>query len=155
MSDVTIQLLADHPQLAAVIGRWHWDEWGEEEPLGSVEVWSQRLADAAGRGEVPTVWVAFTGGEPAGSVVLVDHDMDIHRDCTPWLGGLFVVPHFRGLGIAQRLVRTCEAAAAALGYPSLYLQTEIPQFYAQLGWREYARERYLGDDVVVMVRDVR
>jgi predicted N-acetyltransferase YhbS len=73
---------------------------------------------------------------------------------SPWLAGLFVAPEFRGLGIAAELVRTCERGAAALGAPALYLQTEIPGFYARLGWREYAREHYLGDDVVVMARDL-
>ncbi len=60
-------------------------------------------------------------------------------------------PAFSAQDWSQRLVE----AAGVLGHPALYLQTEIPEFYAKLGWDEYARERYLGDDVVVMVRDLR
>ena len=154
MTDVSIELLADFPQYAEVIGRWHFDEWGHEDPSGTLEWWIARLAESAGRGELPTVWVALADGAPAGSIALIDFDMDIHRDVSPWLAGLFVATEFRGLGIAAELVRTCERGAAALGAASLYLQTEIPDFYARLGWREYAREHYLGDDVVVMVRDL-
>jgi predicted N-acetyltransferase YhbS len=152
VSGVTIAFLADHLAVSRVVGGWHWSEWGEEDPGGSAESWSASLARRAGRGEVPTVWVAFQEEVPVGSVVLTDHDMDTRPDCTPWLGGLYVLPTFRGQGIGQRLVQTSEHAAQELGYRRLYLQTEIPDFYAKLGWSVISREQYLGTSVTVMTR---
>jgi len=152
VSAVTIAFLADHIALSRVVGAWHWSEWGEEDPAGSAESWSASLARRAGRGEVPTVWVAFHDEAPVGSVVLTDHDMDTRPNYTPWLAGLYALPTFRAQGIGQRLVQTCEHAAQELGYRTLYLQTEIPDFYAKLGWSAISREQYLGSNVTVMTR---
>jgi GNAT superfamily N-acetyltransferase len=154
VSGLRIGFLADHLRLSRVVGGWHWDEWGEDDPGGSAESWSDSLAQRAGRGEVPTVWLAFHEDVPAGSVVLTGHDMETRPNNSPWLAGLYVLPAFRGKGIGQRLVQTCEGAAQALGHPTLYLHTEIPGFYSRLGWVVLARELYLGTSVVVMTRDL-
>jgi predicted N-acetyltransferase YhbS len=154
MGGVSVELLADHLALSEVIGRWHWDEWGAEDPGGSAELWAQALVAQAGRGQVPTFWVAFLDGSPIGSVALVENDMDTREDLTPWLGGLYVTPAFRGRGVGGQLIQTCQSAAAALGYRTLYLHTVVPDFYARSGWAVVSKERYKGSGVVVMVRDL-
>ena len=154
MGGLTVELLGDHPMLSHVVGRWHRDEWGEADPGGSAESWSEALAARAGRGDVPTVWVAFLDASPIGSVALVEHDMDTREDCTPWLSGVYVLPAFRRRGVGRRLIQTCESAAAALEYQTLYLHTVIPDFYARYGWVALSSECYRGTRVVVMTRDL-
>lgn len=154
MDGLSVEFLADHPALSPVIGGWHWDEWGAEDPGGSAEEWAQALAADAGRGQVPSVWIALLDGSAVGSVTLVASDMDTREELTPWLGGLFVIPAFRRRGIGRRLIETCELAAAALGYPTLYLHTVVPDYYARLGWVALAREQYKGEHVTVMARDL-
>lgn len=151
---MSVELLADHLRLSPVIGGWHWDEWGAEDPGGSAEEWAHALAADAGRGQVPTVWIALLGGSPIGSVALVASDMDTREELTPWLGGLFVIPAFRRRGIGRLLIQTCEAAAAALGCRKLYLHTVVPDYYARLGWVALASEHYRGEHVTVMARDL-
>jgi predicted N-acetyltransferase YhbS len=65
-----------------------------------------------------------------------------------------VTPTFRRRGVGGRLIETCESAAAALGYRTLYLHTVVPDFYARFGWVVLSKERYKGSQVVVMARDL-
>jgi predicted N-acetyltransferase YhbS len=65
-----------------------------------------------------------------------------------------VTPTFRWRGVGGRLIETCESAAAALGYRTLYLHTVVPDFYARFGWVVLSKERYKGSQVVVMARDL-
>ncbi len=155
MGEVSVELLADHMALSRVIGKWHWDEWGAEDPGGSAELWAHALVAQAGRGQVPTFWVALLDESPIGSVALVEHDMDTREDLTPWLGGLYVTPGFRRRGVGGRLIQTCESAAAALGYRTLYLHTVVPDYYARFGWVALWDEHYEGSHVVVMARVLR
>jgi predicted N-acetyltransferase YhbS len=150
----SIALLADHPALTPLVGGWHWDEWGAEDPGGSDESWTQALQAQAGRGDVPSVWLAFLDGAAVGSVTLIESDMDTREDLSPWLGGLYVIPACRRRGVGRRLVRTCESAAATLGYPVLYLHTVSPGYYAALGWVAVSEQHYRGEDVVIMQRDL-
>ena len=151
MPRVSIELLADHSGLSGLVGRWHWDQWGSEDPDGSAEAWSRALESRASRGELPTVWVAFHDDTPVGSVVLTEKDAAAGGGFNPWLEGLYVVPAYRGRGVGRRLILTCETSAAALGCRTLYLHTVIPAFYARYGWAELPNPR-TGSPVVVMAR---
>ena len=152
---LTIVPLAERPEFIPVVARWHWDAWGHGDPTGSLEAWTEGLRKRSGRDAVPISWVALVDETPAGSVALVEHDMAIHRDLSPWLSGLFVLPEYRHRGIAGALVRHCEASARALGVGRLYLYTTTAEtLYGQLGWTALSRERYGSDDVVIMAKDL-
>jgi GNAT superfamily N-acetyltransferase len=152
---LTIVPLADRPELIPVVGRWHWDAWGHEDPIGSVETWTDGLRKRSGREAIPISWVALVDETPVGSVALVEHDMLTRRDFTPWLSGLFVLPEYRRAGIGRALIRHCEETASALGVRRLYLYTTTAEtLYAQLGWRPLTRERYGSEEVLIMAKDL-
>ena len=94
----------------------------------------------AGRpGEVPCTVVARCGGQLAGSVALVEDDMDGARPAlTPWLATLFVHPVMRQRGIAPQLMAAAERAAAQSGHAMLHLWTPheelVGGLYCKLGW---------------------
>lgn len=72
--------LADRPDLTATVGRWHWDEWGGEDPAGSAEAWIARVATYAERDAIPALYVALDDEEPVGSASLVSHDLPDRDD---------------------------------------------------------------------------
>ena len=147
--------LADRLDLIPVVARWHWDEWGDEDPTGSVETWTEGLRSRSNRDEIPISWVALADGVPAGSIALIHNDMSTHPELTPWLSGLFVLPELRGLGIATALVRHCEQTAARLGVKRVYLYTTTAiGLYAKTGWRPFTQDRYGSDVVTIMARDL-
>ena len=47
-----------------------------------------------------------------------------------WLNALYVLPKFRGKGIASKLVEFAMNVS-----PKLYALTDIPQLYTKLGWK--------------------
>lgn len=52
-----------------------------------------------------------------------------------WINALFVAPDFRGQGIASKLVRAAEAEAGAHGIADLFVYTDVPRLYQNLGWQ--------------------
>jgi GNAT superfamily N-acetyltransferase len=133
------------------IAAWHWAEWGRTDPGGSLERWTAGLRGRVGRHVIPTTLVAFLGGEPVGSVALVEYDMAIWRQFSPWLSGMYVLAEHRGRGIGSALLAACEREAAALGIESLFLYTHsAEQFYRRYGWDVVARDVYGGQMVAIM-----
>jgi GNAT superfamily N-acetyltransferase len=151
-----IDYLADHPDFIPTLAHWHHDEWSYLRPGDTVEARIARLRAACGRGEIPTVFVAFSDSTLFGSAMLIAHDMDICMDLTPWLAGVFVAPDYRRRGIGSALVGRVVECAARLGVRRLYLYTpSAAQMYSRLGWSAVERTGYRGADVLVMSRDVR
>lgn len=140
--------ITDDPDVLAAVASWHWAEWGHQDPGGSLEAWEAGLRER-------TVFVAISGGEPIGTVVLIEHDMATHPELRPWLGGVFVVPAHRRQRIASELCRVAADAAAADGEVMLYLHTNGAEpLYESLGWVAIAREPYEGEIVTLMRLDL-
>jgi GNAT superfamily N-acetyltransferase len=94
----------------------------------------------ASLGEARTLWIAEDGDEVVGSVQLAPclkengrHRAEVQK--------LFVLPAWRGRGIARRLMEALEAHAAASGLTLLVLDTEVASaaenVYRRMGWRHY------------------
>jgi GNAT superfamily N-acetyltransferase len=76
-------------------------------------------------------------------------------DLTPWLGGLFVEPAFRGRGHATALVKQVEEFARAALAPVLWLYTvQAEGLYLRLGWQHAGVEQEDGHDVILMRREL-
>jgi GNAT superfamily N-acetyltransferase len=147
--------IADRPDLATIVGEWTWREWGRAQG----ETLEQRIAKVAARtariGPEQCV-VALIDGEPAGTASLTAEDSDARPDLTPWLASVYVVPRFRGAGIAPLLVKAVEATAWRAGYPRLWLFTRGQiDLYASLGWIEHGVLHDHGKPFVLMRRDRR
>jgi predicted amidohydrolase/GNAT superfamily N-acetyltransferase len=149
---ITIDPLAEHPHLVRVIAEWH----QRSDERHSLDFWIRCHAAEARRDSIPSAWVAFVDGEPAGSVSLVEHNLDTRPELSPWLAALWVRPEYRGRGVGTGLVRRCEEETRRLGVRRLHLYTEEASgFYARLGWSVASHEEYEGESVVVMIRELR
>ena len=99
--------------------------------------------------------IAKADGEPFGTCLLVESEIEPNHDVSPWLAGLFVVPEHRRKGAGAALVRAIEAQARQRGVSRLYLYTiEAVEFYARLGWTVLDRTKWKGFDTALMVRDL-
>lgn len=151
------RLSADSPHVATLAG-WIHAAWGHLEPGGTLERTRARFADDCGAGGVPSVFVALardeSGGEmPVGTASLVVDDMSVRRELTPWLASVFVLPEWRGRGIASRLVQRVELEARDHGIERFYLFTPDQQpLYRRLGWRDRESLIYRGEEVTIMTR---
>ena len=99
--------------------------------------------------------VAKVDGEPIGTCLLVESEIEPNHDVSPWLAGLFIVPEHRRKGAGAKLVRAIEDQARQRGFSRLYLYTtEVVGFYARLGWLVLDRTNWKGLDTALMVRDL-
>ena len=95
------------------------------------------------------------GETPVGTASLIADDMSIRRELSPWLASVFVVPEYRGQGIASTLVRRVEAEATASGFERFYLYTPDQQaLYRRLGWQNEENVEYRREHVTVMARQL-
>lgn len=164
------RLTPDSPALFHVAD-WLHDEWGHYEPDLDVVEHSQALRELCGPGAgVPSVFVALavgTTGHSArltgennigegvlvGTASLVDEDLAPRPWLSPWLASVYVLPEWRGRGIASALVRRVEQEAHQAGIGRLYLFTPDQQgLYRRLGWSELETLEFGGEQVTVMLR---
>ena len=100
---------------------------------------------------LPLALVAFAEGKLVGTVSLKVQDLDTRPEITPWLASLFVVPEWRGRGVASLLIRRVVAEARRLKLPTLFLWTSAAEaLYLKLGWRTVERTEYCGKRIVIM-----
>jgi GNAT superfamily N-acetyltransferase len=154
--DITVAPLSNYPEAVPTVAEWHFREWGNTEPGSSLEGWTAGMARQADADEPPGTLIAVAGRTPVGVVCLVEQDMPGYGPAaglTPWLKGLYVAASARRQGVGGLLVRRCEAWAASLGHPALYLYTErgsgAQAIYQGLGWQVIHAGRY--DDIAVTV----
>ncbi len=99
--------------------------------------------------------VAKANGEPIGTCLLVESEIEPNHDVSPWLAGLFVVPEHRRKGAGAVLVRAIEDQARRRECSRLHLYTsEAVGFYTRLGWSVLDRTNWKGFDTALMVRDL-
>jgi GNAT superfamily N-acetyltransferase len=134
---VTIELLADVPELVDAVGEIRWREWGRPPEPAELSWWVDVTRREAGRDRLPVTFVAVgTDGSALGAVGLGEFDIDERRDRSPWILGMVVRPDHRGRGIGQRLMTRVERYAAERGYPDIWVATgHAAPFYEHCGWR--------------------
>jgi predicted N-acetyltransferase YhbS len=99
--------------------------------------------------------VAKADGEPVGTCLLVESEIEPNHDVGPWLAGLFVVPEHRRRGAGAALVRAIEDEARQREFSRVYLySTDAVAFYERLGWEVLDRTNWKGFDAALMVRDL-
>ncbi|GGX94024.1 N-acetyltransferase GCN5 [Litchfieldella qijiaojingensis] len=147
-----VRLSADSPHATTVAG-WTYAEWGYLHPEESAEAYCEAFVAQCGEGGVPSVFVAMHGEAPVGTASLVVDDMSVRPELTPWLASVFVLPAWRGRGIASRLVQRVEHEAREWGIERCYLFTPDQQaLYRRLGWRDHESLSYRGEEVTIMTR---
>jgi GNAT superfamily N-acetyltransferase len=110
------------------------------------------FASDQGRG---VALIAKADGEPIGTCLLAESEIEPNHDVSPWLAGLFVVPKHRRKGAGAALVRAVEDQARQRGFSRLYLYTtDAVGFYARLGWSVLDRTNWRGLNAALMVRDL-
>jgi len=120
-----------------------------EQELRSIEL----FASDQNRG---VALVAKADGEPVGTCLLVESEIEPNHDVSPWLAGLFVAPEHRRKGAGATLVRAIEDEARQREFSRLYLYTsDAVGFYKSLGWEVLDRTNWKGLDTALMVGNLR
>ncbi len=155
MRDITIVRLIPDSHHVDTVASWTFAEWGHLHPGSTAESYREAFRRECGESGVPSVFVAMQGHRPVGTAALLAEDMDSRCELSPWLASVFVLPEWRGRGIAARLVRRVEEEAADSGFERFYLFTPDQQgLYRRLGWQDHEELSYRGENVTIMVREL-
>jgi GNAT superfamily N-acetyltransferase len=118
-----VELLADNPEALPILKEWFEREWapyyGPEGPGDA----HKDLHDSCNRDELPIALVAISDGEVCGTAALKVESVSTHKHLTPWLAALLVLPEFRRIGFAERLIAAVEDKAKQLGFRYVYVGT--------------------------------
>lgn len=145
-------LLAEKPQVIPLIATWYNNEWGYIGDGRSVDELELKLKEYLNHDKIPLIIVAFDKSTLVGTAQLRFHEMDIYPQRAHWLGGVYVTPSSRGMGVGKALVEAIIEKAKTLGVTSINLQTEDISggLYRSLGWQTVEQVTYHGIDVLVM-----
>ncbi|WP_104204528.1 GNAT family N-acetyltransferase [Billgrantia saliphila] len=150
---INIVRLSPDSDHVPTVASWTYAEWGHLNPGYTAASWCEAFRRECGDGGVPSIFVAMEGDQPVGTAALMARDMDSRPELTPWLASVFVLPEWRGQGIASRLIRRVEAEAAGCGVDLFYLFTPDQQaLYRRLGWQDHEDVDYRGEAVTIMTR---
>jgi len=150
-----IEYLADHMDAIPGLARAHQAEWAAITPHVTVSDRAARFQARAGRGGIPTGFVAVVNGTVVGLACLVECELDSHCHLSPWLASVVVEANYRGRGIGAALSERVAEEAAALGLPRVFLVTLDKQnFYRRLGWLRLEETTFFGCPATVMVREL-
>jgi predicted N-acetyltransferase YhbS len=152
MNDIRIEDLSRHTNLIPLLAHLHFEQWGALTGASSGSDYEVLLGRHASAPKLPLTLVALSHDGLIGSTNVVDCDMAIRSDLTPWLAQLYVLPKERGRGIGSALVQAALARSRELGFQNLYLYTSgtLPIFYERIGWTTRETVQYKGKERIIM-----
>lgn len=149
--EIKIDFLADHPDLTWVLATWFYQEWGQNNPALSPQIMEKAVKERLHRHSLPLCLVAFHQGQPVATTALRIREMDTHPHFEHWLGNVFVLPDFRGQGIASKIIKRTLSEAKRVGIRDLYLYTHGQEpLYIKLGWQIIEQVNYHGRPASIM-----
>lgn len=134
---VTIELLADRPDLLTPLARIRWQEWGDEPGRQDVQWWVDTTINESGRDALPITFVAVDPVDQAvGGVGLAPFDLPEWTDRGPWVVGTIVRADRRGERVGTALMNHLRQWATTAGITQLWVATGRPaiDFYRTCGF---------------------
>lgn len=148
-----LPLQSEHisPLAQALYTEWH--DFAPWSSLDKIHAYYQECLHSNG---LPLAFAAIDEhGRLLGSAALKRHDISALPQYEYWLGDVFVLPEFRGLGVGKHLIEHCLAAARRLQLPCLYLYTpDVQAVYAKFGWQQIRQHWHNGETVSIMKLDL-
>ena len=74
-----------------------------------------------------------------GSYALLNNDLISRQDLFPWFACLFVDESYRNQGLANKLLKHSINESKKRGFNTLYLSTQLNDFYEKKGWKYYSK----------------
>ncbi|MGM0410689.1 MAG: GNAT family N-acetyltransferase [Bacillota bacterium] len=149
-----IKYLADSKENIEEVIDWLYKQWGDNYEYGK-EVWEKRIYNRLVKKTIPTTFIALENDEAIGTASIIEHDMDIKKELTPWLADVYVKEENRGKKVATKLIKRVIKEARDINVKKLYLYTrEAEGLYKKLGWEVIEKVNYYGDHVPIMVLDL-
>jgi len=155
---VKVAFLKEHPHFLPLVARWCAAEWPSYYDQGSYQAAFEYHLTTLQTDSVPCGFVASEGGKLMGTISLLEEDMSIRPQYTPWLGCLYVDPAYRDRHgtVAKELTAFAEQHAFKLNIGDLYAWSHtLANHMKHIGWEEIERVNFLGGEAVILRKIIR
>ena len=124
--------LREHPELQEEASRWFSARWDIP-----VEAYRESIRECIARNTGIPQWYAMLNErqEIVAGAGVIENDFHDRKDLKPNLCALFVEEAYRGRGVARELLDSIQNEMRELGFPTLYLVTDLTGFYEKCGWQ--------------------
>ena len=141
---MSIKIIPLHkcPDYAPILAYWSYNEWYRNREIKFDLVMKSHISYSKDN-LLPYSFVAFYRDYPVGMVSFKENDLWSRKDINPWLSSLYVVPDYRKMGIAQKLINSVLEKAEMMNYNGIYLffrdsnDEDLDKFYRNRGWEFY------------------
>ena len=97
---------------------------------------------------LPSPLVVFSGKRVIGGLAYTFYQEPNSSNVVIWLNAVFVLPEFRGHGIASQLINGALQQLSSHQQDILYAYTDIPDLYLSLNWSQVNVETELNHKVM-------
>lgn len=127
-----LKLLREHPELQEQAALWFSSKWGIP-----AEAYRESIGECIHlQTGIPQWYVVLNGQhEIVAGAGIIENDFHDRKDLSPNLCALFVEEAYRGQGIARHILAFIRRDMKQLGFPTLYLVTDLTDFYEKCGWK--------------------
>ena len=130
--NILITDISQRPELMKDAVNYFWNCWGNERNFPFYKDCIENSIHNPK--DVPNFYLALHEDKIIGTYALLVNDLISRQDLKPWLACLYTEPEYRGKGPAGMLLEHGVQQTRAMGYPKLYLYTDLVDFYERKGW---------------------
>lgn len=148
-----IVLLSEDNDLLKKGIHYFWSKWGNESNFDSYE--DCIVHSIQNTNSLPKFYVLLDEGKIIGSYALLTNDLISRQDLLPWFACLFIDEEYRNQGLAEKLLDHSLTEAQNIGFDSIYLSTDLNNFYEKKGWNYFAKGySVFGNSIKIYVKKI-
>jgi GNAT superfamily N-acetyltransferase len=151
---VKFDWLRAHPEHCDTLAAWLHRQFPYEFAEQPLADWQLEFRAGQDNGDWQML-IALEHGQVLGCAGLARDDLPLRPELGPWLACVYVLPEWRGQGLAERLIESIYAVARERGHHRLYLHThDRADYYAKRGWQLLERFHAWGGEHSLMLRQL-
>jgi len=117
--------------------KYFWKQWGSE---SNFDFYKDCIENSISDDKLlPKFYLMFDKDKIIGSYALLTNDLISRQDLFPWFACLYVDENYRNQGLANELLKHSINESKKRGFDTLYLSTELNDFYEKKGWKYYSK----------------
>jgi len=139
-NNIRIVSLKDFPHYKQTLTDYFKSDW----PEPAFQFFTGVLNEIfSGDKELPKCYMMLKNDNIIGYYQLVEQELVIRKDLSPWITTLFIDEQERGQRLGSELLEHGRTVAGILGYAKVYLATDQIQFYEKYGFREIGLDKFV------------
>jgi predicted GNAT family N-acyltransferase len=143
---MTIELIKEEGDLLKRGIEYFWKHWGSD---SNFNFYKNCINNSIfNKKSVPKFYLLLNDTEIIGCYAILTNDIISRQDLMPWFACLYIEKDFRNQGLADKLLKHSLQEAKKLGFDTLYLSTELKDFYEKKGWQYFSNGYgFFGDEL--------